>query len=316
MVDAVPFEILQETSASAAPAAPVAVGRALVRCGACSWADRSLTTEGSFYPRRTMTARARLAYYAHRLPLVEVSSTQYFPPTPELARQWVERTPDGFVMDVKGWSLLTGAPTMPDSLWPDLRDEVRPETRDNRRLYPHHLSGAALDECWARFAHALGPLDQAGRLGAVVLTYPSWFSPKEETRAVLAQARERLGGLPVAVELRSRRWTEGNACEDTLALLEDHGLAYVCVDGPGGIPPVVASTADLAMVRFVGRRDDPEDPGWPWPYRYADHELAAWRPQVGELAASSAEVHLLFANSWRDDSVDNAVAMGTLLARS
>jgi uncharacterized protein YecE (DUF72 family) len=304
--------LLQETPAAAAP---VAVGEAQVRCGACSWADRSLVQEGAFYPRRTMTATARLAHYARTLPLVEVASTRYFPPTPEVARQWAERTPPGFTMDVKGWSLLTGAPTMPDSLWPDLRDEVRPETRDRRRLYPQHLSTDAMDECWARFAHALEPLAEAGRLGAVVLAYPSWFTPKSETRAELAAARDRLGGLPAAVELHSPKWTAGDTCDGTLGFLEDHGLAFVCVDGATDLPPVVASTADLAVVRFVGRRRDERDPGWPWPYRYSDEELAAWVPRVEELAASSPEVHVLFANCWKDDAVDNAVRLAQLLAR-
>ncbi|MDQ1396975.1 MAG: hypothetical protein QOG64_2234 [Acidimicrobiaceae bacterium] len=263
-----------------------------------------------------MKAAARLAYYASRLPVVEVGSTQYFPPTPELAQQWVDRTPDGFAMDVKGWSLLTGAPTMPDSLWPDLREEVKPELRDRRRLYPQHLSEAAMVECWDRFRHALEPLVAAGRLGAVTLTYPSWFTPRDEARAALRVARERLAGLPLAVELRSTRWTEGGQCEETLAFLEDHDLAFVCVDGSVGLPPVVAATADLAVVRFVGHRpppDDPEQHPWPWPYRYRDDELRRWAGPVEELAASSSDVHLLFANCWRDDAVDNAVSLARLL---
>jgi len=301
-----------------AEAVPVAGGMAYA--GACSWADRSLTTEGNFYPRRTMKASARLAYYASRLPLVEVASTQYFPPTPELAQQWVDRTPDGFLMDIKGWTLLTGAPTMPDSLWEDLREEVKPEVRDHRRLYPKHVSSDAMDECWARFEHALRPLHAAGRLGAVVLTYPSWFTPKEETWAELRLARKRLPDYPLAVEFRSPKWTDAGAeegrCDDTLAFLEDHDLAFVCTDDNSGRPPVVAATSELAMVRFVGRRpppDDPEIPPWPWPYRYPDEELAGWRRGVEELASSSRAVHLLFANCWRDDAVDNALSLARLL---
>ena len=312
-------------------AAPVAIGDAAARCGAGSWADRSLTTEGHFYPRRTMKAAARLAYYASKLPVVEVSSTQYFPPTPELAQQWVDRTPPGFVMDVKGWSLLTGAPTMPDSLWEDLREHVRPEVRDRRRLYPQHVSSDAMDECWARFDHALRPLYRAGRLGCVVLTYPSWFTPKDETWAALRAARLQLPDYPLAIDFRSPKWTDGDRCEDTLAFLEDHDLAFVCIDGSVGLPPVVAATAELSMVRFVGRRQPPEPPAgsdesdedndadhwhWPWPYRYADEELAAWVPSVHELAESSRNVHLLFANTWRDDAVDNALSLSRLLQSS
>ena len=309
----VPASAMTETSA----AAPVQVSGALVRCGAGSWADRGLVKEGGFYPRKTMKAAERLAYYASQLPVVEVSSTHRFPPTPDLARQWVERTPDGFVFDIQGWSLLTGLPTFPDSLWEDMRDAVRPEVRDRRRLYPDHLVSAAMDEAWVRFRHALLPLHEAGRLGVVTFSYPSWFTPKDESRYELAALTDRLPGYRLAIEFRSAKWLTDDACEDTLALLEDLDLAFVCTDTtpdlPWSLPPVVAATSETAVVRFRGRAGDDENP-WPWPYRYNDDELASWVPRVGELATSASEVHLLFANTWRDDAVANALRMTELLA--
>jgi uncharacterized protein YecE (DUF72 family) len=300
-------------------AQPVPVGASRVRYGACSWADRGLVRDGDFYPRRTMTASERLAYYCSQLPLAEIATTYRFPPTPELARQWVERTPAGFCLDVRGWSLLTHNPTLPDSLWEDLQGAVRPETRHRRRLYAEHLPDDVLDECWDRFAGALRPLHESGRLGVVVLQYPSWWSPKPETRAELAIAREHLAGYRVAVELRSAKWLGGGECEATLEHLEQHDLAFVCTDGPAGgpraLPEVVAATTDVAVVRFHGRRQDPEDP-WTWPYRYTDGELSEWIPHVNELAGSAAEVHLLFDNGWRDDAVDNARDLARLLAEA
>ena len=222
--------------------------------GTTSWADRSLVSSGAFYPRRSMTARARLAYYASRFPLAEVATTYRFPPTPEVAAQWVERTPPGFTFDVRAWSLLTGAPTLPDSLWPDLQDEVRNRSRDLRRLYSSHLSAEALDECWARFDHALRPLHVAGKLGVVILQYPGWFSPRAEAWGELATVGRRLPDYRLAVELRSPKWFEGDACEGTLEWLEDRGLSLVCVDGPAdgplASPRVAAATADVAVVRF------------------------------------------------------------------
>jgi uncharacterized protein YecE (DUF72 family) len=77
---------------------------------------------------------------------------------------------------------------------------------------------------------------------------------------------------------------------------------------------VVAATAETAVVRFLGRRQDEEDPGWPWPYRYTEEELAAFVPHVRELAASSAHVHLLFTNTWRDDAVAGAMRLAELVA--
>ena len=68
--------------------------------GTTSWADRGLVQSGAFYPRKTMKARERLAYYARRFPLAEIATTYRFPPTLELAAQWAERTPAGFTFDV------------------------------------------------------------------------------------------------------------------------------------------------------------------------------------------------------------------------
>ena len=283
---------------SSAPA--VRLGHCRVRAGASSWADRSLVRHGGFYPRKTMTATQRLGYYAARLPVAEVATTFRFPPTADLTAQWAGRTPDDFRFDVRAWSLLTGSPTLPDSLWPDLVPEVAPSARDRRRLYPGHISSDGLAECWARFAHALGPLRDAGRLGVVILRYPSWFTPRPEAWEELAQLPRRLPGLQTAVELRCAKWFEGDRADATFEWLEEHGVGFVCVDGPDtgerSLPAVVAATTETSVVRFSGRRAVPDEP-WTWPYRYRPDELASWLPKLAELAESSRELHLLLDNT-------------------
>ncbi len=307
---------IRSSTRAGGPPSPVPIDGSLFRCGASSWADQGLVRHGDFYPRKTMTATERLAYYCSRLPLAEISTTYRFPPTPDLARQWVARTPPGFCFDVRAWSLLTDAPTLPDSLWEDLQGEVRPETRNRRRLYSAHLGGDAIEECWRRFEHALRPLHTAGRLGVVILQYPSWFTPKSETRSALVAARQRLADYRVAVDFRSPKWLVGAVCEDTLEWLEAHDIGFVCTDGPlagpRAMPSVMAATSDVAVVRFVGRRTIEDDP-WPWPYRYSDPELADAALRVRELAASTSEVHLIMENCWRGDAVANALTLATLL---
>lgn len=271
-----------------------------------------------WYPKRTMKAAERIAYYASRFPLVEIDATARFPPTPGLARQWVDRTPDDFTIDVRAWTALAGGAALPDSLWEDLRDEVRPELRDRRRLYLSHLSPVGRQEAWARFRHALAPLAANSRLGAVILRYPAWLPPGGTGRALMTEARTELPDFHLAVELTHRRWLEPRECEATLAFLEEQHLGFVCVDPRDG-PPVVATTSDLAVVRFPGRNpgnwEAPEmEIGERYAYLYADHELAWWVAPVRELAAAAGEVHLLFANCWRDDAVANAATMARLLA--
>lgn len=289
-----------------------------VLIGAASWSDRTLTRDSGWYPRKTMKAAERMAFYASRLPLVEVDSTYRFPPTPDVSRQWVERTPDGFTIDVPAWSLLCLQPALPDSLWPDLHDEVNPEAQDKQRLYASHLSAAALAECWRRFDHAIAPLADAGRLGVVLLQLPHWLKPGDTARTYLAEARARLADRRLAVQFTHPDWTEGGQCEETMALLEDHDLAFVCTDAPQ-LPPVTATTADVAVVRFHGAPDPewahlPLRAGWRYESRYRAGELAAWVPRVVELAGTADEVHVVFANTYRDHAVTNAEELAAMIA--
>jgi len=310
---------------------PLRAGACTIRAGTASWADRSLLQAGTFYPKRSMSASDRLGFYASRLSVAEVTTTARFPPTAALSAQWAERTPPGFVFDPWLWSLLSGGAVRPDSLWADLRCELLPARRESPRLYRQHLSADGRAECWARFVHALGPLERAGRLGTLLVRYPHWVGPREAAWQELADLPARLPGKRVAVELTHPAWFEGDRVEQTLGWLEDHGLGYVCVDrdlrgstalgetAARGAPPtpavagadpgvVVAATADTSVVRFPGRRSVPGE-RWTWPYRYSTDELAGWVETVEALAASCTEVHLLFGNCHGSDAVDNAATL-------
>jgi uncharacterized protein YecE (DUF72 family) len=315
-----PGRKMLETPTSLAPAIEVEGTRVLV--GISAWTEKTLVNETDWYPRRSMSAAERLAFYTSRFPIAEADSTYYFPPTPELAASWVERTPDRFTMDVKAYSLLTGHPTFPHSLWPDLQAEVLTEFRDKRSLYAKHLPPDALEEVWDRFRHALMPLHSAGRLGAVLLQYPHWFTPKDANREELARARQRLPDYDLCVEFRNGRWLNDDECDRTFEFLEQQGLAYVCVDEPQGfdssLPPVVATTSDLAVVRFHGRNAETwttrvPSAAYRFRYRYSEAELAEWVPRITELAASAREVHAVMNNCYRDFAVVNAAQLARLL---
>ncbi|HVM03391.1 MAG TPA: DUF72 domain-containing protein [Acidimicrobiales bacterium] len=296
------------------------VAGAEVRTGTCSWTDPTLV-KGTWYPRKSMSAAERLAFYASRFPVVEVDSTYYWPPTPKLSQDWVERTPPAFVMDVKAYSLLTGHPTRRESLWEDLRDAGAEEHRGKRNVYADHLPPDAVDEAWARFRHALAPLRRAGKLGGVLLQYPGWFTPNKDNRQALTAARRHLPDDDVYVELRSPRWWATAEDRDrTLGVLRDAGLVHVVVDAPpaSGLPAVVAATAGAAVVRFHGRNDDTWDrrdisAAERFNYLYRRDELAEWVPRLEELAARVDRIHALMNNCHGDKGVRNAADLAELL---
>jgi len=263
-----------------------------------------------------MTSSERLAHYCSVFSVAEVSFTFRFPPTPQVCARLARQTPPGFRFDVRAWSLLSGAPTLPDSLWPDLQRSVPARFAGRRRLYLHHLPEQNQLECWRRFSHSLEPLRKAQRLGAVTFSYPRWFGPSLDHEQHLRTLRDRMEGSDVAVELSHPGWWEGERAEATLELLEDAGLALVCVDGPrqgpGQVPFVCAATSEAAFVRFVGRRAEPGQP-WTWPYRYSEAELAPWAKRIQALAQAASEVHVLMDNRFGTDAVDNALMLSRML---
>jgi uncharacterized protein YecE (DUF72 family) len=159
-------------------------------------------------------------------------------------------------------------------------------------------------------------------LGAVLLQYPTWFTPKRANREELASVRSRLGGVRVCVELRSPRWFAADEVDRTLGVLRDADVAFVVVDAPAasGLPSVVAATSpELAVVRFHGRNDENWDKrgvtaAERFKYLYDRSELAEWVPRVAALAEEAEEVHVLMNNCYQDYGVRNAADMADLLA--
>ena len=291
--------------------------------GSCSWTDKTLVQDSDWYPRRTMSAEERLRFYASQFPLTEIDSTYYAPPSEQQASLWAERTPDGFRFDVKAYSLLTGHPTRPRSLWPDLRDGLDPEVAEKRAVYPNHLDPDALDEAWRRFGAALRPLHEAGRLGAVLFQYPPWFVPRRDNRRQVESLRERFPDYLVCVEFRSPMWmAKPRDRERTLAMLEEHGLVFVCVDAPkvSGLQNVMAVTNQkLFLMRFHGRsertwNDTSGSAAERFRYLYSPEELAEFARPLAETASQAQESHFLMNNCYRDYAVRNAAELRDLLA--
>ncbi|GGL98583.1 hypothetical protein GCM10010129_47790 [Streptomyces fumigatiscleroticus] len=273
--------------------------------GTCSWTDRALVASG-WYPAGRRDAEGRLRHYAEHFPLVEVDASYYALPGERNSRLWAERTPAGFVFDVKAFSLLTGHPT---------REAVMP-----RGVRPDHRDPKVLDEVWARFAEGIGPLRRAGRLGSVLFQFPPWFRPSARAEAFLHECAERTAGWPVAVEFRHPDWWRGERAEATRALLSGHGMAAVAVDMaqtlPSSVPPVTpVASPRLSVVRFHGRSTawgtgSKEDR---FRYRYGEDELAEWVPRLRFLAERTGQVHVLFNNCCGDAAVRAAGTMTRLL---
>lgn len=284
-----------------------------IKVGTASWTDRTLLDSG-WYPDSADTPERRLSYYARQFPLVEVDATYYSPPAERTARLWAERTPAGFTFNVKAFSLLTGHPTRVSALYKDLR----PDT-DKRNVYPDDLPAQAYEEVWTRFLSALDPLVDAGKLGALLFQFPPWFTIKRDNKQYLLEVARRCAPLRPVFEFRHASWFDGDNAEETLGFLREHELPFVCVDMPQGhkssVPPVLAATADLAMVRFHGHSDKwtSKDIHEKFGYDYSKRELRDWAPKLRELAGEAEQTHVLMNNCYRDFAQRNARTLVDLL---
>jgi uncharacterized protein YecE (DUF72 family) len=295
---------------------------ARILVGSCSWTDPTLIACRRFYPPGVSSAEARLRYYAEQFPIVEVDSSYYAPPSARNSELWAARTPAGFVFNVKAYALLTGHPARVERLPAWLREALPAAAQAKKNAYRKDLGEDAVEKLWELHRHALAPLADAGKLGAVLFQFPPWFVSSAANAAYVRELPQRLSGWTLAVEFRGGGWMEPQAAAGTLRLLEEAGLAYVCVDEPQGFrsstPATVAATAPLAIVRLHGRNASTWDAKTTvasdrFKYLYPDDELREWVPQVRELARQTQAVHVLFNNNYEDWGMRNALRMAQLL---
>ncbi|MFF0744651.1 DUF72 domain-containing protein [Streptomyces sp. NPDC004111] len=282
--------------------------------GTCSWTDPALVSSG-WYPPGTRGAEGRLRHYSGRFSLVEADSTFYTLPSERVAKLWAQRTPDGFVFDVKAFALLTGHSARTAALPPQLRPAAEGRSRARKR----DLSPGMVAELWRLFHEGIAPLRDTGRLGSVLFQFSPWFRPEPRAADYIAECRER-AEVPISVEFRHPGWLAPERLPATLDLLRGLRVPLVAVDTPQGLPaslpPVAESTSpDLAVVRLHGR-----SPQWgtggkeeSYRHRYTEAELRPWVPRIRALAERSAQVHVLFNNCCADASVRAARTMDRLL---
>jgi uncharacterized protein YecE (DUF72 family) len=309
---------------AAAAREPIRIGESTIRIGTASWTDPTMTAPGVFYPADAGTAEDRLVFYANQFPLVEVDATYYALPARRTAELWLQRTPPDFTFDIKAHALMTGQPSEVKRLPKDLREALPGELLERKRVYARDLPREIEDEIWARFIDALEPLRSSGKLGALFLQYPRWFFPTSESREEILRARERIGDLPFAIELRHASWFNDKNRERTIRFFTEHEIPFVMVDAPPGtkssVPPVtLVSSPRLAIVRFHGRRTETwERSGIPvverFRYLYEPEELGEWVPRIREAADRAPEVHVLMNNCYANYGTTNAREIADLLA--
>jgi uncharacterized protein YecE (DUF72 family) len=283
--------------------------------GTASWTDKSLIDSGRFYPPNVTTPEARLRYYAQHFPIVEVDSSYYAIPLPATAQLWAERSPPGFVFNVKAFRLFTGHQTQPKVFPRDIQDAIGLPLTKN--VYYRDIPDEIRRELWNRFFDALEPLRASGRLGAVHFQFAPWITSGGEDRKHVEHCVSVMSGLLTAIEFRNISWWSARTRDSTLAFEREHGVVNVVVDGPQGfsssVPAVWEVTSPkLAIVRMHGRNAQTwEKKGLKassdrFNYDYGDEELRELAGNIKALARQVPTVHAIMNNNYQDQGQRNA----------
>jgi uncharacterized protein YecE (DUF72 family) len=284
----------------------------VILLGTAGWSDKSLVAAG-WYPPAVRTPEQRLRSYAERFSFVEVNSTYYGLPSEKSAQAWTERTPEGFVFNVKAFSLLTHHQTRTAMLPADLRPSGKSSVRQR------DLAQQTVDVVWSRYLQALEPLRLAGKLGLLLFQFPPSFHPGPRAREYLLECRQRSAPMRICAELRDPAWLLEDERQATMDFLTRNDITYVCVDmpqgHPGSVPPALAVTSTEAVVRMHGR-----SPLWTtgnkeerYHYRYDTSELDEWAARILTLSGQAETTYVVMNNCYRDDAQVNAAQLETLL---
>jgi uncharacterized protein YecE (DUF72 family) len=206
----------------------MSMGAADLRIGTSGWNYPSGlgTWNGIFYPPARGRAKGfdELSFYAEHFNTVEVNSTFYGQPRPDVTRGWAERTPQAFEFSVKLYQKFTHPKMFKQAYVKGVAaGDAAAEALLDVLAKPNQSD---LDE----FKRGVDPLASSGKMGALLAQFPPSFKSDRPSRDYLAWLLHAFAGYSVAVELRHATWSD--TLGETLALLDASGAALVQIDEP------------------------------------------------------------------------------------
>ncbi|AIT27461.1 DUF72 domain-containing protein [Bordetella holmesii] len=286
--------------------------------GTASWTDPTLLACGRFYPPQARNPESRLRFYATRFGLVEADAAYYALPSASVTQRWAERTPPGFVFNIKAFRLFTGHQTPKRALPAALLRDMGWDPHDPRPCFDNEVAPEWRDELWRQYLIALEPLRMAGKLGLVHCQFPPWIQAGKRAMAQIETCARHLDELDASIELRHRSWfADPAATRCTLDMLRERRLIHTVADTPQGldnsVPAVWASTnTDLALVRLHGRNAQTWNAAGKasssrFQYEYSEAELSELADGIARLQAR--RVHVVLNTNYQDQGVNNAARL-------
>lgn len=251
--------------------------------------------KGTVYPAR-LSNKEMLSYYAYTLKFdtVEINFTYYTLPNPGHMEIISDKVPEDFEFVVKGYKGITHDPF-------DNRLETLPTKED-------------IERSLHAFSHALTPLRNSNKLGAVLFQFPVFFSYNHRNRDYILFCKDQLKDSQLVIEFRNKDW----ARDETFSFLRENNLGYCAVDEPKLprlMPFINEVTSSFGYMRFHGR-----NPHWfnspvseRYNYFYSDEELKEFVPEAEKMGSKAQKVYTFFNNCHAGFALRNALSFKRML---
>jgi uncharacterized protein YecE (DUF72 family) len=255
--------------------------------GTCGYSYGEWIDSG-FYPQGSHSSDM-LDFYTRIFPATELNYTWYQMPRAQAIERMCSKLPDHFKVAAK----LT-------------------------RTMTHEIKKDQWIKEVQLYRQGIEPLVQSGKLLAVLIQLPPYFTRSVNRRSYLAALLDELAGLPLAVEFRHDSW----ANDKVFSELSRRNVTLVAVDEPD-LPNLFPcldriTNPDLFYIRFHGRNAK----GWQsgnmqkqFDYSYSDAQLREWADVIQNSMAPDVRAGgIFFNNHVRGQAPDNALGLIDLLA--
>jgi len=251
---------------------------------------------GTIYPEK-LSSKEMLTYYEQQLRFdcVEINSTYYTLISDKSFLSTANKTSKNFEFVVKGYKGITHDPF------------------DNR-LKEQKVSIKTAKENTEKFIYSIQPLKEKNKLASVLLQFPVFFYPSNESNDYLLQCKEWFKDIPLVIEFRNNAWAK----KETFEFLKKNKLGYCAVDEPKLqrlMPFINEVTSDIGYIRFHGR-----NPNWfnvsageRYNYLYSETELKSFIPEINKMDNKAKKTYIFFNNCHAGSAIKNAIMLKKML---
>jgi uncharacterized protein YecE (DUF72 family) len=243
------------------------------------------------YPEPRPKGFHEATFLAEFFNTIEINTSFYHPMQPAHAEQWIERVAANpkFLFTAKLWRNFT---------------------------HDDSTTGAAVALVRAGF----DILQNAQRLGAMLLQFPFSFHHTPETMKRLTVLLDQFHDYPLVVEVRHSSWAK----KEFYDFLHQRRVGFCNIDQPvigRSIVPSERVTSPIGYVRLHGRRydtwfsDDPDSPpSERYNYLYSAAELEPWAKRIEHVAETADKTFVVTNNHFQAKGIVNALELMNLLS--